>query len=355
MAKLGDISAPRLLKLLLGKRAALRCIDVRSPGEFAQGSIPFFSNLPILDNQERHQIGICYKEEGQEKAIELGHQLVSDHKRSLIDSWLHLLGKETQGYVCCWRGGLRSRTAQEWIHQAGGNVLQVVGGYKGLRRELLKSFDHLPELLVLSGPTGSGKTRLLGSLQVPKLDLEKLANHRGSVFGKYGASAQPAQASFENTIAFELLESPVKHLLVEDESLMIGNVHLPLAIHKKLSLAPVVQIQESLEARVENILQEYVNQPLAAGMAPQNLQQSLEESVMKISKKLGGQKTTEVLASIRLGIFTKNQDIHKDWIRNLLEHYYDKAYAYGFKKSQRTIVFQGDWNECHHWIQKKFA
>lgn len=162
-------------------------MDVRAPVEFSRGSFPNTENAPLMNDEERHRVGICYKEKGQDKAIELGHQLVSgDIKAQRIEAWKRFVARHPEGYLFCFRGGLRSRLTQEWIRDAGIDYPLVKGGYKALRRFLIDSLEaqvKSGEFRILSGRTGTGKTRVLQQLPNP-VDLEGLANHRGSSFGR---------------------------------------------------------------------------------------------------------------------------------------------------------------------------
>ena len=177
--------------------------------EFAKGSFPNAINAPLMNDEERHRTGICYKEKGQDKAIELGHQLVNgDIKAQRVEAWKRFAAQNPHGYLFCFRGGLRSRITQQWMHEAGVDFPLVKGGYKALRRYLIDSLEALvesSEFRILSGRTGTGKTRVLQQLPNP-VDLEGLANHRGSSFGRQ-VSPQPAQIDFENRLAVAMLKA----------------------------------------------------------------------------------------------------------------------------------------------------
>ncbi|MGE3262575.1 MAG: tRNA 2-selenouridine(34) synthase MnmH [Bacteriovoracia bacterium] len=346
------ISAPEALKRILAG-ASVGGVDVRSEGEYARGAIPLFSNIPILNNSERHEVGLCYKAKGQAEAVQLGHSLVDGHRDRLVRAWKEKLSLAAMPVVTCWRGGLRSETACRWLEEAGVASYRLSGGYKSLRNELLRVYERLPDLLVLAGPTGSGKTKLLESLQGPAINLEKIARHRGSAFGPLIGTSQPSQASFENILALQLWRFP--KLLVEDESLMIGKIHLPKSLREKMLGAPVVKIRRPVLERVENIFSEYVAEPLAAGVPPAELSAQYAHSLSGIRNKLGGGLTEEVRGKMGLAFVRNHGDLHREWIRDLLLHYYDKAYHYGFARNPRAIAFEGDWNECRNWIQSQFA
>lgn len=156
-------------------------MDVRAPVEFSRGSFPNTVNAPLMNDEERHRVGICYKEKGQDEAIKLGHQLVSgDIKAERIAAWKRFALEHPEGYLFCFRGGLRSRLTQQWLKEAGVDYPLVKGGYKALRRFLIDTLDEVVRSAtfhIISGRTGTGKTRVLHQLPNP-VDLEDLANHR---------------------------------------------------------------------------------------------------------------------------------------------------------------------------------
>lgn len=356
MGSLQTISAAEVIRLLQRPDSKLKCIDVRSPGEFAEGALPFFANLPILNNEERHLVGTCYKQQGPEAAVELGHKLVMAERQSRISGWKEYLAGSPTPIVACWRGGLRSKIACEWIAEAGGQALRVEGGYKEIRRQLLAQLEKLPKLLVIAGATGAKKSELLRSLDVPALDIEKHARHRGSAFGGFLDDPQPPQATFENELCLSLAAQDHPLLVAEDESQVIGQVHLPGALKEAILTSPIVVVNVPVEERAGNILQEYVVEALASGIEPAVLQARYLESLRKIQKKLGGLLTQEIEGKMQLAFrASKNLDLHREWIRDLLVHYYDGAYAFGLKRAARPVAFSGDWKECKAWIQKQFA
>ena len=167
-------------------------IDVRAPVEFAQTALPAAQNLPILSDDEREQVGICYKNEGQAAATALGHQLVSgETKARRIQGWVAFIENHPDALLFCARGGMRSKLATQWLNDAGYSVTRVEGGYKQIRQLLVEEYPVNPaRLLILAGSTGVGKTEVL--VQDPvHIDLEGLANHRGSAFGTR-VTVQPA-------------------------------------------------------------------------------------------------------------------------------------------------------------------
>ncbi|MBU2099360.1 MAG: tRNA 2-selenouridine(34) synthase MnmH, partial [Gammaproteobacteria bacterium] len=175
-------------------------IDSRAPVEFARGAFPSAVNLPLMTDDERERVGTCYKEQGQHAAIGLGHQLVNGAiKAQRVNAWVNFAEHNPKGYLYCFRGGLRSQICQQWMRDAGCDYPRVIGGYKAMRRFLLEQLDRLCQtqpMLILAGHTGAAKTELLQKMP-GAVDLEAIANHRGSAFGKK-PDGQPSQIDFEN-------------------------------------------------------------------------------------------------------------------------------------------------------------
>ena len=185
-------------------------MDARAPVEFAKGAFPGVVNLPLMTDEERELVGICYKQRGQQAAIELGHRLVGGAvKAARLDAWAAFAKAHPDGYLYCFRGGLRSQIVQQWLRdEAGIAYPRVTGGYKAMRGFLLDTLDRAIaecDFLVLGGMTGTGKTEVLRRLD-DALDLEGHANHRGSSFGKR-VSGQPTQINFDNALAIDILRN----------------------------------------------------------------------------------------------------------------------------------------------------
>ena len=163
-------------------------LDVRAPIEFAQGAFPAAENLPLLNDEERQHVGICYKQQGRQKALEAGHQLISGQtKQKRIEGWINFTRQHSNSYLYCFRGGLRSKISQQWLQEAGVEICRVHGGYKAMRRYLIKQLDSIPsyfEFQLVGGLTGCRKTALTKSLH-HGIDLEGAAYHRGSSFGAH--------------------------------------------------------------------------------------------------------------------------------------------------------------------------
>lgn len=336
-----------------------RWLDVRAPVEFAQGHIPGACNLPLLNDEERTVVGTTYKREGSKAAVELGHRLVSGSVKSeRIRAWRDFLETE-RAVIYCFRGGLRSQISQSWLSDEGVEIRRLDGGYKSARRFFMREIESIGQklqLAVIAGSSGSGKTKLLRDLSVhkPVLDLEKLAHHRGSAFGAFGKN-QPSQPNFENQLAVELLrrDHEGKTVAIEDEGWTIGRLLIPSALFQNLSGSPLVCIEEPLDARTENIWQEYVRE--AVTERGQAVFISLAKGVGQISKKLGGDRTQEILADLHAseqefqtcGTLNGN----RDWIRKLLTWYYDPFYEKHLRASAERIRFRGSRNECADFLR----
>ncbi len=345
-----------------------RIIDVRAPSEFHLGAIPKSINLPILDNDERHQVGLCYKEQGQEKAIELGHKLVSGENLSLkLMAWKTEISKDPKTVLTCFRGGLRSQSAQNFLSHEGLHVPRLKDGYKAARSLMLDFLNteatKLP-LVILSGTTGSGKTHLLNKLAsfYPAIDLEGLAHHRGSAFGAWDIP-QPSQADFENRLSVETMRLAAAKIqqatLLEDESRMIGTCHILEPFFLAMRNAPVILVQESLSTRIENIFSDYIATKLEPNATRPDVAEKLflryKTSVNKIQKKLGGLRAQELLIDLEecqteyfeLESISKN----KVWIEKLLVWYYDPMYVGSLEKRAPKIQFQGSSEEITAYLR----
>ena len=337
---------------LLSSGAAL--LDVRAEIEFESASLPRTYSAPILTTSEREAVGICYADHGQDAAIALGHQLVhGETKLARIEAWKTIVQEQRARAVMCWRGGMRSQLAQEWLLQSGIAVPRIRGGYKALRSYLL---GVLPELLnqchiiVIGGKTGCGKTALLESIQSQfgVLDLEALANHRGSAFGDV-LGEQPTQSTFENHLVVALLQlthAGKRHIIVESESRLIGRLALPNALCEAMSNAPFIELQCTEQERIDRTINEYVIcNPLLSSL-PDNqrlntLREYLRRSIEKISRRLGGVRTQEALKCIDEACTRSEPTAHQDWISSVLTDYYDPFYARYLEANASRTVFRG--------------
>ncbi|MDF0749257.1 tRNA 2-selenouridine(34) synthase MnmH [Marinobacter sp. 71-i] len=343
-------------------------LDVRAPVEFNKGSFPAAINAPLMNDEERHRVGICYKEKGQDKAIELGHQLVSgDLKAQRIEAWKRFTATNPQGYLFCFRGGLRSRLTQQWIRDAGIEFPLVKGGYKAMRRFLIDSLEALiesSEFVILSGRTGTGKTRVLHQLPNP-VDLEGLANHRGSSFGRQ-VTPQPSQIDFENLLAVAMLKAHYRvggPIYLEDESRLVGRCALPESLRTRMASAPLMVLDQPIEERIRIIREDYVDQMAAdyterdgeeAGWL--NFRDYLLSALDRIRKRLGGERHSWLRSmmedALALQHRTGEVSAHHEWIRALLENYYDPMYDYQLGQKEGRIVVQGGPEAIREWTTR---
>ncbi|MEM7081532.1 MAG: tRNA 2-selenouridine(34) synthase MnmH [Pseudomonadota bacterium] len=349
---------------LLDQRVPM--IDVRAPIEFEKGALPFARNLPLLEDAERHQVGLCYKNNGQDAAIMLGHKLVSGLTRqSRIESWRQFVATHPDAVLYCARGGLRSTLSQQWLADIGVPIPRVQGGYKQIRRALLTYLDAAcleQSFVLLSGMTGTGKTEMIQTVD-RAIDLEQLANHKGSSFGR-PLDEQPAQIDFENSLILELMrlrrKSPESTIVLEDEDRKIGGRHLPPQFVAAMKASSMVVIELPFEERIERLWQEYVIDRYNATIAlypsdgEHRFAAYLHDSVHRIQKRLGGERTADIQASINDALANQHNDGfagHRDWLETITADYYDPMYDYQLEKQQARIVFRGRPEEVTTWLQ----
>ncbi|TVS13900.1 MAG: tRNA 2-selenouridine(34) synthase MnmH [Gammaproteobacteria bacterium] len=331
-------------------------LDLRAPQEFSRGAFPAATNLPLLDDDERHQVGLRYKQAGPDAAVTLGHKLVSgDVRAARLAAWCAWADAHPDGVIYCWRGGQRSAIVQDWLAAVGRLRPRIEGGYKALRQHLLTATERIAPalpLLVLGGRTGTGKTRMLAAIAC-SLDLEGLAHHRGSAFGGR-PGGQPPPAGFENALAIRLLQleaTGAGPVVVEDESRNIGRLSLPEALSANLARSPLVLVERSLEERVQITLEDYIE----AGLAERQVAHGeggfavfahwLRDAMHRIRKRLGGVRHREITAlledALRLQADSGDPSGHRAWIERLLADYYDPMYDYQLRQKADRIVFRG--------------
>ena len=345
-------------------------MDMRAPIEFAKGAFPGVVNLPLMTDQERQKVGTCYKQQGQAAAITLGHQLVSGTtKRERLQAWANFARANPNGYLYCFRGGLRSLIVQQWLRdEAGIDYPRIRGGYKALRTFLLETTEQAVEqceFVLLGGLTGTGKTDVLHQLN-NVLDLEGHANHRGSSFGKR-ATAQPAQIDFENKLAIDVLKKRARGIgqfVLEDEGRIVGSCTVPLALYQGMQQYPMVWLEDSFEHRVERILRDYVINLCAEFVALHGEQlghrlfaERMLRSMANIQKRLGGERFQRLSAILRQALDEQQQcggiDLHRGWIEGLLKEYYDPMYAYQRDAKADRIEFAGDAVEVREYLKAR--
>ena len=325
-------------------------LDVRAAVEFKQGSFPNATNLALLNDDQRHQVGLCYKQLGQDKAIELGHQLITGELKSQrIKQWKTYCQNNPKAQLYCFRGGMRSHLVQQWLKNEGINIHLIKGGYKAMRSYLLGILQQPLKLLRISGQTGVGKTDLLIQLN-HMVDLEGLANHRGSAFGRH-VSEQPSQIDFENQLAIEIIkksQNKPKPIIIEDESRYIGSINLPKPFIQSMIDSPVILLICPQQERINRIYKDYVilQKQDYIKHHPENggdlFNQSLTIALEKIQKRLGGVRYKHLNDTMQLALKQESEQLHKEWISDLLKFYYDPMYNYQLEKKSNQIIFKGN-------------
>lgn len=340
-------------------------IDLRAPIEFQQGAFPSASNLPLMDDSERQAVGTCYKQHGQQAAIALGHRLVNGKRREQrTQAWIEQCTRQPEGYLYCFRGGLRSQLVQQWLREAGVNYPCISGGYKALRRFLLNTLESVITLpmMVVGGNTGCGKTRLLNEL-VAGIDLEGIAHHRGSSFGRTLVK-QPTQIDFENRLAIRMLQKQqggCQHWVLEDESRIIGRNSLPLGLYNSMQQAPLVVIDEPFNVRLARLQDEYIDQMRSAFEQTygeqtgwQQYDEYLHYGLFTIRRRLGlarfQQLTQRLESALQLQRAGGSSEAHQQWLLPLLQHYYDPMYRYQLEKKSQRIIFRGNYAEVTEFL-----
>jgi len=331
-------------------RANTCYIDVRAEAEFAQGSLPGAINLPILNDDERHRVGICHKSNGPEAATALGHKIVNGEiKQQRIDAWQQAISSHTNCCVMCWRGGQRSQIAQQWLSNSGTAVPRVQGGFKALRQfclQQIKQFALGPTPWVLiGGRTGSGKTVVLNRVE-GSIDLEGHAHHRGSAFGGY-PEGQPTPINFENALARSSLLHTSSQVVLEDEGSTIGRLGVPRSWHNRMQQSPLVQLEVEQPTRIDHIFDEYVGAETTNGLlATQYL-----DALKRITRRLGGARADELKVLVAQAFDSGSIDSHRGWIKGLLDSYYDPMYDYQLENKAQRIAFRGDAAEVIDYVQ----
>lgn len=315
-------------------------LDVRSPAEFAQGSLPEAFNLPLFSNEERAQIGTLYKQQGRDIAVLEGLRLVGPRLSQMVETASQLVGRKL-AKVYCWRGGMRSGAVAWLLETAGIKTATLRGGYKSFRRVVCTPFS-IPSLRVLGGLTGCGKSeilRALAELGEQVLDLEQLASHRGSAYGALGLAPQPTNEHFENLLASQLRRFDLSRpIWVEDESRLIGRCKVPDTLFVSMRAAPLWIVERSPEERVAHLLSIYGN----------SSPHLLREATLRLSKRLGGERVKAVLSAI-------DRDDPAVAVRVLLD-YYDRTYSFSLKgRTGPRYLLAENGLSARQWCQKILA
>lgn len=356
-----DITVSEFSPLFRNNRPLL---DVRSSIEYQRGAFPNAYNLPLLTDIERKVVGIRFKEAGQAAAVKLGEELVSEDTRATrITLWSQYFDKNPTAALYCFRGGLRSKTAQKWLLTEGIDLPVIQGGYKALRRyciNILEKVAQQKNFIVIGGKTGCAKTHLLRNHRFI-LDLEGRANHRGSAFG-HRIQSQPNQINFENQLAIDLIQlefNETTTIFIEDESRAIGSLSVPLALHRSMSTSPLAVIEERLDFRVETILKDYINSNFLEYKIKEPARYRklfsnyLLSALSRIQRRLGDEHYVFVKNLMSRAVeeydIKKSNELHRAWIKKLLDGYYDPMYEYQLAKKYSRIVFRGTGEEFLNW------
>jgi len=332
-------------------------IDVRAPVEFAKGAFPTAVNLPLMNDKERELVGIRYKNNGNEAAVKLGHELVSGEvKAARIKAWCDFIDANPNAMLYCFRGGQRSRISQQWLHEEGYPVVRIKGGYKAFRHFLLQQLESMQgrfRPVLLGGRTGSGKTLLLHELQ-NIVDLEGLAKHRGSSFGRR-IEPQPTQINFENLLAFDLLQklhSGYETLIFEDEGKNVGRLYLPEKLFQVVAEGDLVVLETPMQERVQITFDEYVTEAQReyityfheAGLT--RWAEDIRSGIDRIQRRLGSERHRKIKTifeeAYQIQQNSGDTEKHKAWIEPLLRDYYDPMYDYQLAKRAKKVAFRGD-------------
>jgi tRNA 2-selenouridine synthase len=313
--------------------------DVRSPSEYASGHIPGAFNIPLFNDKEREAVGIKYKKEGRSSAIMTGLELVGASMHEKLREALKI-AREGRILVHCWRGGMRSE-AMAWLFSLGDLEASLLdGGYKSYRHYVLNCLSERRKTVILGGMTGSSKTHILHqirNLQHQVIDLEGIANHKGSAFGSLGQFPQPSTEHFANLLFDQWrkvdYESPV---WLEDESRNIGTIFMPNEFYSNMQASPTIVLLMDIEKRVPRLTAEYSTYP----------PELLIETINRISKRLGGDNARDAIRAVETADFTKAIEITLK--------YYDKTYMFsiGRKPAENIIYVKTDTEDIEINTQK---
>ena len=298
-------------------------VDVRSPAEFEQGHIPGAKNLPLCTDDERARVGTMYKSGGREASVLLGLDIVGTKLTGFVKAAMQMSPKRNV-VIHCWRGGMRSANMAWLLDTAGFKVKVIEGGYKAFRRFIRKQFETKANIIIVGGHTGSGKTEIIYALRNKNeqvIDLEGIANHKGSAFGAIGMDDQPTNEQFENDIYNQWKQLDLsKPVWLEDESRSVGSVSIPDPLFIQMRQSPVLRIKVDKNTRIKRLVKEYSTY----------VQNDLKMAVERIRKNLGGQMANQAITAID----NKNYELATD----ILLIYYDKAYQRGLEKRSGDSV-----------------
>lgn len=299
-------------------------IDVRTPSEFADGHIPGAFNMPLFSDEERAIIGAIYKQKSPQLAIEKGLEITGPKMIYFLNS-AQEFAKGKPICLYCWRGGKRSGSIGWLLDFSGLNVSVIEGGYKAYRQFQSRYFtEEVFQLIILGGKTGSAKTEILQALEKEgeqMVDLEKLANHKGSAFGWISEKPQPSNEQFTNELFSSFITKDLTQpIWLENESKGIGRVYIPDELWAKMRVSLLINLEIPFEKRIDHLVDIYVN----------DNPNDLIESFNKIKKRLGGQNIKDAIIAIEEGDLRKSAEIALK--------YYDKSYQYHLETNEWPAI-----------------
>lgn len=300
-------------------------LDVRAPKEHAAGHIPGAISFPIFSDDDRAVVGTAYKKQGHDPAVLLGLDLFGPHMSGFVKE-AKKLAVNNELLVHCWRGGMRSNAMAWLLDFAGFKVYLLEGGYKTFRHLVLEECAKTRPFILLGGMTGTGKTDILPylrDLNQQVIDLEGIANHKGSSFGGIDMPPQPSTEHFENQLGLELLQlDPLQTVWLEDEDITIGRVVLPKPFFEQMQQSVTIVLDAPKSLRIKKLAEEYCRTDTAL----------LEAAILRIKKRLGGLDTQNALNAIASG--------DMEQMVGIVLSYYDKAYTYKLDKKQHSLTLK---------------
>jgi tRNA 2-selenouridine synthase len=305
-------------------------IDVRSPLEYEEDHIIGSINCPVLYDQERIIVGTIYKKESTFRAKIIGSSLTARNIAKHIEEKFINQKGSWQPLIYCWRGGQRSKAFSLILSEVGWRTFQLEGGYKKYRNEVISFLNKVGsklKIILISGKTGSAKTKILQNIKLQGgqiLDLENLANHKGSLLGKIPDLKQPSQKLFESKLYHQIKQLDLRrNVYIEAESSKIGNIHIPKTLWAKMIVSPRIEIKADIELRSSFLLNDYkymcenpeLIKPIIYGLKNRLSKKLINDWMELITKKLW-----------------------LDLTKSFLENHYDPSYSSNTIKNDRKVI-----------------